>query len=49
MNFFESGRNSSGVLFKIAGKKLPNTKTEGVYFILNQDSEAVSNGKYIYE
>lgn len=49
INFFESGRNSSGVLFKIVGKKLPNKKTEGTYFILNQDSEAVSNGKYIYE
>ena len=47
--FAEVARNNSGVIFKIVGNKLPNQTTEGVYYILNQDAELVTNGKYKYD
>ena len=47
-NFNEIGRTSNGVIFKIIGNKLPNNKKEGTYYVLNQDYELVSQGKYKY-
>ena len=49
VSFVESGRNNSGVIFSIKGSSLPNTVTAGTYYILNQDSEVVTSGKYSYE
>jgi hypothetical protein len=49
INFAEISRNPNGVIFKVVGNKLPNTIQNGTYYILNQDSELVSYGKYIYE
>ena len=36
------------VIFKIIGNNLPKTKTEGIYYILNEDSELITNGNYKY-
>ena len=44
----EIGRVASGVLFKIVGNKLPKKETTGTYYILNQDAELVTMGKYNY-
>ena len=46
--FQEVGRTTAGVLFKIAGSKLPKTTTQGTYYILNQDLDMVTSGKYSY-
>lgn len=48
ISFVEIGRNVAGVLFKITGKSLPNSIKSGSYYILNQDSELVTFGKYTY-
>lgn len=48
VKFIEYGKNNSGVLFKIVGNKLPGVSTTGTYYILNQDSELVTTGKYTY-
>lgn len=47
-HFQEIGRTVSGVLFKIIGNKLPNQKTSGSYYILDQNSEMITSGKYTY-
>ena len=49
IDFPEIGRTSAGVLFKIKGKSLPCNNRSGSYYILNQDSELVTIGKYKYE
>ena len=49
VNFTESSRNPNGVVFKVIGNKLPNAVSNGTYYILNQDSELISTGKYTYE
>ena len=49
INFGEKARVSSGVIFRINGNYLPKTNKEGIYYILNQDSELITTGKYIYE
>ena len=49
VNFTEISRNPNGVVFKIVGNKLPNSAQTGTYYILNQDSELISTGKYTYE
>jgi hypothetical protein len=49
VNFTEISRNPNGVVFKIVGNKLPNSSQTGTYYILNQDSELISTGKYTYE
>lgn len=46
--FKEIGRTNSGVLFKIVGANLPKTQTSGLYYVLNENSELVSNGNYKY-
>lgn len=49
VNFVEYGRNNSGIIFKITGQSLPGSVQSGTYYILNQDSEVVTSGKYTYE
>ena len=49
INFIESSRNANGVVFKIVGNSLPNINQSGTYYILNQDSELITTGKYTYE
>lgn len=47
--FYEIGRTESGVIFKVKGNMLPGKLTVGTYYILNQDAELVTTGKYKYE
>lgn len=49
VKFVEIGRTKQGILFKIISSKLPKKQSNGQYYILNQDSELVTSGKYIYE
>lgn len=49
VQFIEIGRNATGILFKIIGKKLPGSLNNGTYFILNEKYEMVTSGKYTYE
>lgn len=46
VNFPEIARNNTGVIFKINGNKLPNLAQSGSYYILNEDLELVTIGKY---
>ena len=48
VHFVEYGRNVSGVLFRIVGNKLPKETSQGTYYLLNQDEELVTTGKYTY-
>jgi hypothetical protein len=47
--FPEVGRTPAGILFKINGPVLPGATNSGLYYVLNQDSELVTTGKYTYE
>ena len=47
--FNESGRTNSGVIFLVEGNLLPGSADEGIVYILNQDDELVTTGKYTYE
>lgn len=49
INFLETARVPAGVVFKIIGNKLANKQQTGTYYILNQDSELITTGKYTYE
>lgn len=49
VKFVEIGRLKSGVVFKVFGCRLPKKITSGTYYILNQDHDLVTSGKYIYE
>lgn len=49
VNFIETARTPSGVIFKIIGNKLANKQQSGTYYILNQDNELITTGKYFYE
>lgn len=49
VNFVETSRNPNGVVFKVIGNSLPNMIQSGTYYILNQDGELISTGKYTYE
>lgn len=44
--FDQIGANSYGILFKIKANVLPKTSTAGVYYILDENSELVTTGKY---
>lgn len=48
VKFAEIGRSKSGIIFKIIGGKLPKKNNSGQYYILNQDSENITAGKYTY-
>lgn len=47
--FTEYARNNAGIIFRIVGPSLPGKMSPGTYYILNQDSELVTTGQYIYE
>lgn len=47
--FPEIGRTEMGVIFKVKGSSLPKRLTQGVYYILNENTDLVTTGKYIYE
>ncbi len=49
VDFIESGRTDSTVVFRVDGSRLPNEITEGKFFILNENFEAITSGNYIYE
>ena len=49
VSFTEIGRTNSGVIFKIVGSQLPQSKLEGVYYICDQDSNVVVTSKYKYD
>lgn len=45
-SFKQIGSNSQGIVFKINGLLLNKIDTDGIYYILNQDYELVTTGKY---
>jgi len=47
--FAEIGRTESGVIFKVKGNLLPNALQAGTYYILNEDTDLVTTGKYKYD
>lgn len=47
--FSEYGRIQQGIIFKIIGKTLPREILTGTYYILDQNNELVTTGKYKYE
>lgn len=49
VKFIEIGRIKSGVIFKVIGQHLPKHIHTGRYYILNQDYEYITGGKYNYE
>lgn len=49
ISFSEIGRTNSGVVFKISGNQLPQSVQSGTYYIMDQDSNVITNGKYNYE
>lgn len=49
VKFVEMGTTSAGTIFKVIGSMLPKRNTSGTYYILSQDYELVTSGKYIYE
>lgn len=46
--FTQIGSNNFGIIFKVHGKNLPNKTTSGLYYILNENNELVTSGKYKY-
>ena len=46
--FNQIGANQYGIVFKVVGTSLPKEVTEGTYYILNEDYELVTTGKYKY-
>ena len=49
VSFKEIGRTSQGTVFKIIGNMLPKSVNEGTAYILDQDMNLVTTGKYKYE
>ena len=49
VNFKEIARVSNGVIFKIVGSMLPAESSNGIYYILNENEELITTGKYTYE
>ena len=46
--FNEVGRTNKGIVFKVVGNMLPKETPEGTMYILNQDNDLVTTGKYTY-
>ena len=44
-NYYEIGRVNSGIIFKVVGSSLP--EENGNYYIVNDDGELVTTGKYV--
>lgn len=49
IKFRQISSTTQGVIFKVIGNNLPKAKDEGIYYILNDDLELVTSGKYRYE
>lgn len=49
VNFKEIGTTSSGTIFKVVGSMLPRNNQSGTFYIMNQDGELITTGKYTYE
>lgn len=49
VTFPEIGRVESGAIFKVQGNMLPGKVAGGVYYILDQDLNLITTGKYTYE
>ena len=49
VKFIEIGATGAGTIFKIIGSSLPGVIKSGTYYIMSQDGELVTTGKYIYE
>lgn len=47
-HFNQVGSTRQGIIFKIIGSMLPNKATSGIYYILNENYELVTTGKYTY-
>lgn len=46
--FSQIGSNNFGIIFKVNGKNLPGKATSGLYYVLNENNELVTSGKYKY-
>ena len=46
--FKEIGRTSKGIIFKVYGNMLPKNVNDGILYVLNQDGDLVTTGKFIY-
>ena len=46
--FNEVGRTSKGVVFKVVGNMLPKEANEGTMYVLDQNNDLVTTGKYVY-
>lgn len=44
--FNQIGSNNYGILFKITANTLPSTSINGIYYILDENMELVTTGKY---
>ena len=44
--FEQIGANKYGILFKIQANRLANDIISGTYYVLNENDELVSSGKY---
>lgn len=44
--FDQIGANSYGILFKIKANTLPKVSTSGIYYVLDENKELVTTGKY---
>ena len=48
ITFPEIGRTNNGVVFKVVGKMLPKAVSNGILYILDQDRNLVTTGKFVY-
>ena len=48
VKFPEIGRTSNGVIFKVFGSQLPKAYESGTLYIVNEESELITTGKYTY-
>lgn len=46
--FNEVGRTSKGVVFKVVGNMLPKEANEGTMYVLDQNNDLITTGKYVY-
>jgi hypothetical protein len=46
--FSQIGSNNFGIIFKVHGKNLPGKVPSGLYYVLNENNELVTSGKYKY-
>lgn len=48
ISFKEIGRTSQGIVFKVFGNMLPKSVKDGILYVLDQDMNLVTTGKYKY-